>query len=204
MEPVTTKNKFIIKPLSSDQLTKIINDLKFISLLAQVAKEKQMRVVIGGGYAVDGALGKLTRPHNDIDIQIYGNNSNGNEVVRELFDLMEQNGFDSSKLKTTDKKESTFYHNYLAEKPGFGADIYYIRLQNSPFDKRKTIIRNDGLINESQEYETHIVSLNGVSFEAVLPKNELDDKVLKKNRGEKQRDEIDQDIKNLKILLNEK
>ena len=174
-------------------LDKIATDLSFISSLTEKAKQQGIRIVIHGGYAVDGAIGKVTRPHNDIDIQIYGNFEDGLQIVKQLVDI--------EGVKITDKKTDTFYHNYYAQKDNFRADIYYIRLKNNPFEKHKIIIKNDGTESEPHEFETQIVTLNGVSYEAVLPSEELNDKVTKKKKGYKPRKEIDQDIENLKSLL---
>jgi hypothetical protein len=197
-------HEFLIEKLTTEQKQKINNDLQFISAITQEAKKLGTRVIIHGGYATDGAIGKITRPHNDIDLQIYGNDKTGLQLLGQLLQSVSEKGFDSSGIKINDKKETTFYHNYLVEKKHFGAYIYYIRVKNDPFDNTKIIIKNDGAENESQVFETQIVTLNGISYEAVLPQNGLDDKVKKKEGGEKPRKEIDQDIYNLKLLLEKK
>ncbi len=193
MEIKQSDNNFLIEVLDQDQLEKTQRHLQFISSLTEEAKKYGIRIVIHGGYAVDGSIGKVTRPHNDIDIQMYGNSEDGLQIVKQLVDL--------EGVNITDKKVETFYHNYYAQKDNFRADIYYIRLKNNPFEKHKIIIKNDGTEGESHEFETQIVTLNGVSYEAVLPSEELNDKVTKREKGYKPRKEIDQDIKNLKLLL---
>ena len=42
--------------------------LGYIEALTRLAKERGMRLVVGGGYAVDGFLEEITRPHADIDL----------------------------------------------------------------------------------------------------------------------------------------
>ena len=177
-------------------LDKTVRDLNFISSLTKRAKEVGVRIIIHGGYSVDGALGKITKPHKDIDIQVYGNSDNAKEVLQNLLNTMQTDGFDYKGIKWRDKGRSTFYHNFLAVKNDFCVDFYYLQVVGNPFDKYKTIIKSDGSKNETQEYRTHQVNLNGVSFEATLPEDELNDKKEKKHR-----EDIDRDIENLEKFL---
>lgn len=201
MEIKNLAEELLTVKLTEIEQQKTISDLQFVSLLTNEAKKKNFRIIIHGGYAVDGALGMITRPHDDIDIQIYGTDENGFEVVKRLFQDLPIEKFDSSKIRFSDKKKTTFYHNYFAEKEHFGADIYYLRLKTDPSDKNKIIIKNDGTESEPQTFETQTVTLHGISYEATLPQHELNDKLEKKAKGEKPRKEIDQDIHNLRLLL---
>ncbi len=180
----------------TNSLDKTAKDLSFISLLTKKAKEMGIRIIIHGGYSVDGALRKITKPHKDIDIQVYGNSGNAKEVLQNLLDSIPTDHFDSKGVKWRVKGRSTFYHNFIAVKGAFCADFYYIQVEGSPFDKEKIIIKSDGSKNEIQEYRTHQAKLNGVSFEATLPEDELNDKKEKKYR-----EDIDQDIANLEKFL---
>lgn len=201
MEMKKSDNTYLVEILSQDQLEKAQQDLEFISLFTQAAKNSGMRVIIHGGYSVDGALGKITKPHKDIDIQVYSNSGDGKGVLLNLLNSLPTDQFDSEGINMRDKGRSTFYHNFLAVKARFCADFYYIQVDDNPFDKNKTIIKHGGGKNEIQEYRTHQVILNEVSFEATLPDDELNDKKSKKSKGEKHRADIDQDITNLEKLL---
>ncbi len=177
-------------------LDKTARDLNFISSLTKRAKEMGVRIIIHGGYSVDGALGKITKPHKDIDIQAYGNSDNAKEVLQNLLNSIQSGQFDPKGVRWRDKGRSTFYHNFLVINGDFCADFYYIKVEGDPFDKEKIIIKSDGSKNETQEYRTHQVKLNGVSFEATLPEDELNDKKEKKHR-----EDIDRDIANLEKFL---
>jgi hypothetical protein len=59
------------KPLDKKQKEKVKSDLSFLKKLLNYSKEKGFRVVVSGGYGLDGILGKITRPHNDLDLLIY-------------------------------------------------------------------------------------------------------------------------------------
>lgn len=194
----TNHTNFTVTEPTPDQFQKIKADLQFISQFTKIAKTFGSRVIIHGGYSVDGAIGKITRPHNDIDIQIYSQDDNGVEILKNILKGVSTNSADTEiELKHTD----LYYLNYYIKMPGFRGDIYYIHVADNPFDDTKTIIKTDGSRNESQEYETHMVKLDSIEFEATLPLKELEDKITKRDRGEKQRDEIDQDISNLQHLL---
>ena len=191
----------ITKSLTRLETEKTQRNLEFISLFTQVAKDFGMRAIVHGGYSVDGALGKITKPHKDVDIQVYGNQSDAESTLSNIFKLIKSEKFDYENIKWKDKGRSTFYHNFLAIKGTFCADFYYIQVTGNPFDKNKIIIKDDGKENEIQEYRTHKVTLTGVSFEATLPEDELDDKKSKNEKEGKLRADIDQDILNLESLL---
>ena len=80
----TWKKKFSCSEVEKDDLKKIGRDLEFIKLTTEIAKELGLRAIVAGGYAVDGSLGQITRPHNDI--------------------------FDSSKVVIKDNKKKTEPH----------------------------------------------------------------------------------------------
>lgn len=184
------------KSLTRAKALKVQRDLEFISLFTKVAKDLGMRVVIHGGYSVDGALGTITKPHKDIDIQVYGNSENGKKVLQNLINSITTDQFDFQGVVIRDKGRSAFYHNFLAVKATFCADFYYIEVEGNPFDKEKIIFKDDGSKSESQLFRTHQASVNGFTFEATLPEDELNDKNSKKERAD-----IDQDILNLERLL---
>lgn len=78
------RHKIVVSKVTEADWKKIRNDLRFIDLMAQLVKENGCRLVVSGGYAVDGCLGKVTRPPRDIDIQIYGRARESEQIVREL------------------------------------------------------------------------------------------------------------------------
>ena len=180
---------------------KVGKDLRFIELATRLAKDLNCRVIIHGGYAVDGALGKITRPHNDIDVQIFGQGSNTAQAINGLINKISRQDPSFANLKMIDKGRKEFYHNFVFERPGFGADIYYIQVETNPFASEKVVIKNDGSKTEAQEWETRQVILEGVSFEAQSPEVELRDRLKKRGEGEPIKPKRDQDIANLQHLL---
>jgi hypothetical protein len=192
--------KFI--EISPEERKKIDKDLEFINLVSEIANNNGMRAVIAGGYAVDGFIGRITRPHNDIDIQLYGNGPDGKAQILRLMNLAkEENGNYSQLEEKIDHGRKTYYYGLLAEQKGFGADFYYIQVEGDPFADEKVVIKNNEEKTPPHKFNTIKVELEEVSFEAQNPETELKDKLEKRDKGEKQRDEIDQDIHNLKLLL---
>lgn len=199
------QKKLFLSKISNKQWDKIRQDLQFIESVTKTGKKLGLRVIIAGGYAVDGSLGKITRPHNDIDIQVYGNNPNGKQVIVKLIKKIANSNivFSGIRIKK-DHGRKTYYYGILAEKLGFGADFYYIQIKGNPFNETKVVIKDDGKKTNRHFFDTVKVKLEGIYFEAQNPKAELEDKVGKIKRGDKVRQEINQDIQNLQMLVNSK
>lgn len=204
MDNVETRyqDRFMVSEISEWGRNKIDRDLQFIKLVTSVGKELGLRVIIAGGYAVDGNLGQITRPHNDIDIQVYGTSPNGVALINSILKNIgaENPSFSDIEIKKDHVRE-TFYHNIFAEMPGLGADFYYVQVEANPFGDTKIIIKDNGEKTEPRPYETVQVELQGVTFEAQHPKVELEDKVEKSEKTRGRRPEIEQDIYNLHLLL---
>ena len=193
-------NSLVTQALTSNEQKKVNRDLRFISLLSQAAKVRHMRVVVGGGYAVDGALGEITRAHNDVDLQIYGQREDAMNIVAELIHEVGENDPFFADLPLMDHGRKEFFHELYAEKPGFGANIYYLHVVTDPSARDKVIVKNDGSHGEPHAFETHTVRLNGVAFEAQTAIVELVDKLYKRDRGDPRLLKHDQDIANLRLV----
>ena len=194
------KDKIVVTEISEKDLQKIKKDLHFIELLSKLAKGKECRLIVSGGYAVDGSLGRLTRPHGDIDVEIYGNSDNVG-LVNQLIETIQQTEPSFSDTTLLDKEQQDYYHSFVVKGKGFGADIYYVQVTGNPFDSDKYVVKKDGTTTERQEYGTVNVTLDGVAFEAVDPTSELVDKLYKRQiRGDEPKSKHDQDIDNLKLI----
>lgn len=199
------KRKIATSEITESDLKKIKKDLRFIELMTQLAKEKGCRLIVSGGYAVDGNLGQLTRPHNDIDIQIYGDSEDSKDIVGELLREVKEKDPQFSQVESKDNGRQEYYHAFIAQGEGLGSDIYYIQVTGNPFDDEKHIVKKDGSIGERQHYHTLQVTLEGVTFEANDPITELADKRYKREiRGDEPKAYHNQDIKNLKLITDEK
>jgi len=183
--------------LNPEQKLKIDRDLSFIDFITKRSKDFGYRTIVSGGYSVDGSLGQITRPHNDIDMQIYGNKSD-TQIIKRLIDDLNNN--QKLELKLKDKGRQQYYHSFFIEGNGIGADIYYIHVLGDPFEYEKIVIKDDGTKTDKHPYNTNNVVLNGVSFEAIGPDEQLKDILEKRNRGDQLKIRHNQDITNLKLL----
>ncbi len=200
-----TNVKIATSEITETDLKKIQKDLRFISLMTKLAKEKDYRLIVSGGYAVDGNLGRITRPHGDIDIQIFGQGGESEQIIRDLVTKVKEDEPSLSEVNVNDKGRQDYYHSFQLKGNGLVSDIYYVQVTENPFSGEKHVVKNDGKITERQEYETTEVTLNGITFEAVSPTPELVDKLYKREiRGDKPKAKHDQDIANLKLITDAK
>lgn len=201
MDNLTKKlqNSLKLTVLTPEDQEKVTKDLKFIDFITQDAISLGYRVVISGGYSVDGNLGRITRPHNDIDIEIYGTE----EKPQVVYDLVEKisKHEEYSELKLIDKDRQEFYHSFFAEGNGLGADIYYVQVVSESFAETKVVVKKDGLTTPRHSFNTGMVVLEGVAFEVVSPEDQLADILKKAEKAEVVKPKHQQDIENLKILI---
>lgn len=200
MDNLTEKSKPSLKTTELSPLNwdKVAKDLRFIDLITQNAGASGYRVVISGGYAVDGNLGVITRPHNDIDIEVYGTEGDP-WIIRDLVDRISQQK-DYSGLKLKDKGRQEFYHAFFAKGSGFGADIYYVQTVGNPFAERKVVVKKDGSRTPEHPFNTRRVVLERTIFEVVNPKEQLEDILKKAEKTGVVRPEHKQDVENLRAL----
>jgi hypothetical protein len=189
----------IKQKLTPEQEKKTRECFRIINFLNKAGRENGLRIIIAGGFAVDGFFGEITRYHNDIDIQIYGMQENARETVDNLLAKINISGL---KYVFEDKGRKEYYH-YLVYKLGdLILDIGYIRTKTNPLGKEKFIIKSNGEVDE-QEFHKQIFGKNGeISFEITDPLDEMNEKIYKREeRGDPKRPEHDQDISNLKLVL---
>jgi hypothetical protein len=201
MDNLTEKSKTSLKltELTPKDQEKVTKDLRFIDLITQGAKFMGYRVVISGGYSVDGNLGQITRPHNDIDIEVYGTDQEPKIVPNLMASIKQQEPF--SELEITDRGRQEFYHSFFVEGNGLGADIYYVQVVSDPFAETKVVVKKDESFTAEHSFNTKQVVLEGVAYEVVGPKEQLDDILAKRQKGQDLKPKHEQDIENLKTLI---
>ena len=190
----------IKQKLTPHQEKKTNTDLQLVDQLIHAARNNGMRMIISGGYAVDGFFGEITRYHNDIDIQIYGTRENAEEVAERLLDsIAPASGWEYT---VEDKGRKEYYHNLVYKFKNSTLDIYYLQTKTNPLGKEKFIVKSDGSIDQQEFGEPIFGEIGNVSFEVQNPEWELKDKIYKREeRGDPKRPEHEQDIENLKHAL---
>lgn len=193
----------IKQKLTSGQEKKTNADLQLIDKLIRAARNNGMRIIISGGYAIDGFFEEITRYHNDIDIQIYGTKENAEEVVERLLDsIAPASGWEYT---TEDKGRKEYYHNLVYKFGNSTLDIYYLQTRTSPLGKKKFIVKSDGSVDQQEFGEPTFGKIGDIAFEIQDPTWEFKDKIYKREeRGDPKRPEHEQDIENLKLTLKTK
>jgi hypothetical protein len=101
-----------------------------------------------------------------------------------------------------DQGRVDYWHKFFINR--IAAEICYIRVATKPFSDTKIVIRSDGKLSEEHDFDTQMIILNGVRFEAQSPVIELADKLYKRDhRGDKKLPKHDQDILNLQHITDQ-
>jgi len=184
--------------LNLKQSKKIEKDLSFIHAITHQAKSKNVRIVVSGGYAVDGHIGDITRFHSDIDLQFYAKEPVGLPLILELVGTV---GYD---LPIIDRGKQEFYHEYEIDHPDLSVNIYYLHCITHPFETHKMLVKKDGTYTPVHPFETSQVAIGSHQFEAVTPLGEIIDKIYKRDyRKEPKLKKHDHDIHNLRQITDE-
>ena len=145
-------NKTATERLTTSEITKsdwgkIKKDLRFIELISRHAKKHNLRVIIFSGYAVDGCLGQVTRPHRDLDVQIYGQTNKGTSLVERLVSEIKTKDSIFSSLSIKNRGRQEYYQHFFVEGSGIGVDTFYIQVSGNPFDDKKQVVKKRWLFN---------------------------------------------------------
>lgn len=187
--------------LTNKDWEKVRKDLLFIEEVNKLSKGLGVRVIISGGYAVDGALGQITRPHNDLDGLMFGTKVDGQEVVENLLQKITRSIPELSNISLLRDRRSEYYHSIYLEGDGIGVDIYYIQISDDPFLSTKQVVKKDGSLSDVQDYEVRQGLVREIEFEVQSPEVELVDRLYKREiTGEERKPEHDQDIENLRMI----
>ena len=190
----------IKKKLTPKDKKKVQDDLDFLGMVINFTEENGLRLVVSGGYGLDGVLGEITRPHNDIDVIIHGNKSRA-EYKKLL------TGFISgiNKKLLLNFKNDTFYLEADVNGDGLGVNIYYVQTGKDPFVSINEVIKSDGqiIVNSEKRFPPPVkANIEEIAFEAQNQNLHLAD-ILFKRRGV-ELDKHEQDIENLKQITNPK
>lgn len=118
---------------------KVDSHLKFIESFIDFSKQKGWRVVVYGGYGLDGYLQTITRNHGDIDLVIYGQSprsealTNISKYLNQMLVGVEVNAKDQDFLIDMKVKSKTIQGNF-----------YYVQTAADPFSNLNIVIKLDG------------------------------------------------------------
>jgi hypothetical protein len=195
------KLKLHKKHLDKKQQRKVTSDLNFLSRLLSFSKNKGFRVVVSGGYGLDGILEEITRPHNDLDMTLFAKGDRKKTVKAVKSFIV--NYFPSATITT---KPGYFYEAVEINAKGFGAAIYVVETINNPLKDIRTIKLTDGKtqVNSEKRFPPPVkAELHNLQFEAQNPNLHLAD-ILYKRKKEKRLKKHKQDIQNLRQITDNK
>lgn len=202
--PGALKKKLIMIEPTPEQKEKMRKDLQFIGLVSRIAKELECRIVIAGGYAIDAALGQITRYHNDIDMQIYSQNPDALNATKELLAKIGNQDSRFADFTIEEKDHTEFYKNFYVKIGTQIIDIYYLQTTTDPFAEKKIIMKNGGDSTPPHPFETQPANFKSAAFEIQIPLIEAVEKIRKRgNENYPNRDKDEQDILNLHQLVDE-
>lgn len=192
---------FIKTTLDKDQSVKVKSDLAFLSRLLVFCKQQGLRLVVSGGYGLDGIVGEITRYHNDLDVIIYST-----QTRDEAINLIKQfalSVYPQSRIKIS---TNSFLVDLDINVSGFGANIYYVRTVNDPYKNILEIELEDGTVHTNSEsrFPSPVKAKIGkLRFEAENPNLHLADILYKSNKSQKLA-KHNQDIINLNLIIDKK
>ena len=121
--------------------SKLNDDLTFIKQFLGFCISHNWRMVVYGGYGLDGYLSKITREHGDIDLVIYGQTDRvrASEEIILFIKTLHPNG-------TIRQKDNPFQVEVDVNDSGFGLNLYYVQTRDDPFVELHTIVKSTGEI----------------------------------------------------------
>jgi hypothetical protein len=182
--------------LNKFETAKIKSDLKFLSKIINFSKKQNFRLIVSGGYGLDGILKIITRPHNDLDLIIYSQ-----EVREKAIQTIKQfilKRFPQAEIAIAPNQ---FLVSIDINTKSFGCNIYFVETVNDPVNDINTIKLADGKTqaNSIARFPLPVKArLNKINFEAENPNLHLADIQFKRKKDEPIK--YTQDIINLKTI----
>lgn len=178
--------------------SKIKSDISFIKKIILFAKQLKWRIVISGGYGLDGYLRTITRSHGDLDIILYGQEKRV-QAGEEIRTFIETHIKDS--VITINSED--YYLEIDVHGHNFVGNIYYVQTVKNPYKDLNQVYKMDGtlVINSSEDFPPpQSGDLCGLVVEVQDQKAHLED-ILRKRKSERSLPKHDQDIQNIKSLI---
>jgi hypothetical protein len=180
--------------LTSKEKSKTESDLKFLAGFLRRARGKNLRVVVSGGYGLDGLLGEITRAHEDLDLIVYGKitREKARKILEEIVEKI------CSDCQITKAEKNQFYLSIDFNKKGFGLNLYFVQTIKDPSENILRIRLKNGKehVNSEKRFPLPLeAKVKGLAFESQNPNLHLADILFKTKKGKKKKHQ--QDIYNL-------
>jgi hypothetical protein len=178
--------------------SKIDSDINFLKSFHLFTKQNNWRVVVSGGYGLDGYLRTITRTHGDLDLIIYGqdNRKNAEQKIREQLET-QLKGANIS----TDSVEFFIEIDVHASK--CVGNFYYVETVNNPMTDLSQVKKMDGQVvtNSPSDFPPPVLGkLRDLEIEVQDQGAHLKD-ILRRRGYDTALGKHDQDIKNIHVAL---
>ena len=187
--PITQSNIDIIK---------IKKHLKFIEAFRVWCQAEGWRLVVYGGYGLDGYLQTITRNHGDIDLVIYGLKPRA-QALAKLSDHLKS---EINNLEIIAKDEE-FLIDIKVKSTIFHGNFYYVQTAEDPYVNLNKVVKLDGTIitNSPTDFPGPVVGkLGDLELEVQDQSAHLAD-ILRKRKSDVVLTKHDQDIENINLFL---
>ena len=175
--------------------------LNFIDSFGNWCHKQSWRLVIYGGYGLDGYLQTITRNHGDIDLVIYGR-SPRSQALAKIVNYLKKT---ISEVEVKSKDED-FLIDIKVKSKSISGNFYYVQTADDPYENLNIVIKLDG---------THVTNLPGKFPPPVMGRlGKLDVEVqnqsahladiIRKRGGDTSPSKYDQDIANIQTSLAKK
>lgn len=189
-------NNFQIQP-NIDQ-SKLQTHLAFIDSFGKWCHQQNWRLVVYGGYGLDGYLQTITRNHGDVDLVMYGRISRP-QALEEIFSYLDE------MLKEVEikSKEEDFLIDIKVKSKSISGNFYYVQVATDPFTDLSNVIKADGSMvnNSTKDFPPPVTGkLGDFDVEVQDQSAHLGD-ILRKRSVSDVLAKHDQDLENLKFIV---
>lgn len=192
---MVNKQLVIAKDIDAE---KVSRDLNFLAQCIKFTQQRKWRLVVYGGYGLDGYLKTITRSHGDLDIVIYGQSNR--KVAENLL-----KSYLESQLRNVQiiVKQEPFFLELDVRGTNFAGNLYYVETAQDPQQDLTQVRKVDGeiVINSTKDFPTPVEGkLQNLEVEVQDQSAHLAD-ILRRRETDYVAGKHDQDIENIKTVI---
>ncbi|MBP9670708.1 hypothetical protein KBD75_04900 [Candidatus Woesebacteria bacterium] len=177
---------------------KVDSDIKFIADFIEFGKKLNWRVVVYGGYGLDGYLQTITRNHGDIDLVMYGIMPRS-EALPKIVDYLNEE-LNEVEIKS---KDEDFFIDIKVKSNGIQGNFYYVQTGQDPFGNLNIVVKVDGstVINSPKDFPPPVHGKLGDLMVEVQDQSAHLQDIIRKRKDSESFAKHDQDIENLNTIV---
>lgn len=178
-------------------LEKVRSDLKFIQSFTEFTNHYEWRLVVYGGYGLDGYLQRITRSHGDIDLVIYGQSTRSvalKSMTKHLKGILQEVSIDS--------KNEDFFIDIKVKSKDITGNFYYVQTAQNPYQNLNIVVKRDGdhITNSPSDFPLPVQGILGDLMVEVQDQHAHLQDIIRKRKDNESFAKHDQDIENLNAI----